>query len=84
MGSDVILILEDNDERIAAFESVVSRLEPGIDLRIWRDAHAFMAEAGSLLSRTVLVSLDHDLNRMPGAVRDPGDSLLPVQRRCHR
>lgn len=71
----MVLILEDNDERIAAFESVVARLEPGIDLRVWRDAHTFMAEAGYLLSRTVLISLDHDLNRMPGAVRDPGDGL---------
>ena len=67
MGSEMILILEDNDERIAAFESVVARLEPRTDLRVWRDAHTFMAEAGSFLPRSVLISLDHDVNRMPGS-----------------
>lgn len=84
MGSNMVLILEDNDERIAAFESVVERLEPRIDLRVWRDAHTFMAEAGSLLPRTVLISLDHDLNRMPGSHFEAVVSLLPVQLRRHR
>jgi ADP-ribosylglycohydrolase len=75
MLSEVILILEDNDERIAAFRAAVTQLEPEAELRIWREAHTFVAEAGSFLHRSVLISLDHDLNRMAGATRDPGDGL---------
>lgn len=67
MLSEMILILEDNDDRIAAFESSVARLEPRTDLRVWRDAQTFLAEAGAFLPRSVLISLDHDVNRMPGS-----------------
>jgi hypothetical protein len=40
MNPEVILLLEDNDERIAAFRAVVSQMEPGIELHQWSDAHA--------------------------------------------
>ncbi len=40
MKPEVILLLEDNDERIAAFRSVVCQMEPGIELHHWSDAHA--------------------------------------------
>jgi len=75
MHQDLILILEDNGERIAGFEAAVERLGAGLTLRLWRDAHAFIAEAGPILHRAVLISLDHDLNRPTGAHRDPGDGL---------
>lgn len=75
MRSEVILILEDNDERIAEFQAAVAQLEPAAELRLWREAHAFMVEAGPFLHRAALISLDHDLNRLPGATRDPGDGL---------
>ena len=75
MKPEVILLLEDNDERIAAFRAVVSQMEPGIELHQWSDAHAYIAESGQFHGRAVLISLDHDLVRMAGALRDPGDGL---------
>jgi ADP-ribosylglycohydrolase len=75
MQTETILILEDNAERIAGFETATALLEPPVTLRVWREAHAFMAEAGQLLPSALLISLDHDLNRLPGATCDPGDGL---------
>src|SRR5258706_13874396 len=39
-----ILILEDNDERIAAFRKTVAALGDGFELRLWRDAPSMIAE----------------------------------------
>jgi len=66
-----ILILEDNDERIAAFQKTVAALGEGFELKIWRDAPSMMAECERFFPTTVLISLDHDLNPMPGATVDP-------------
>ena len=39
-----ILILEDNDERIAAFERAVATLGDGFELKLWHDAPAWSRE----------------------------------------
>lgn len=70
-----ILILEDNDERIAAFQKAVAALENGFDLKIWRDAPSMIAECEAFFPTTALISLDHDLNPMPGATVDPGTGV---------
>lgn len=70
-----ILILEDNDERIAAFEKTVAGLGGGFELKIWRDAPSMIAECEAFFPTTALISLDHDLNPMPGATVDPGTGL---------
>ena len=70
-----ILILEDNDERIAAFQKAALALGDGFALKFWRDAPAMMAECEAFFLTTVLISLDHDLNPMPGATADPGTGL---------
>src|SRR5262245_4237798 len=70
-----ILILEDNDERISAFQRAVAVLGDGFDLKIWRDAPAMIAEAEAFFPTAVLISLDHDLNPMPGVTDDPGTGL---------
>lgn len=70
-----ILILEDNDERIAAFQKAVAVLGDGFELRIWRDAPSMIAECEAFFLTTVLISLDHDLNPMPGATVDPGTGV---------
>lgn len=75
MTADTLLILEDNPERIAAFERVVGALEPGREIRVWRDAPSFIAEAEAFFPRAALISLDHDLNPAPGATSDPGTGL---------
>jgi ADP-ribosylglycohydrolase len=70
-----ILILEDNDERIAAFQKTVAALGDGLDLKVWRDAPSMIAECEAFFPTSALISLDHDLNPMPGATVDPGTGL---------
>src|SRR6266487_414364 len=67
-----ILILEDNDERIAAFHRAVASLGSGLELKVWRDAPSMTTECEAFFPTAALISLDHDLNPMPGATVDPG------------
>jgi ADP-ribosylglycohydrolase len=70
-----ILILEDNDERIAGFRKTVASLGADYDLKFWRDAPSMIAECETFFPTAALISLDHDLNPMPGATVDPGTGL---------
>ena len=70
-----LLLLEDNDERIAAFESILRELGEEWQMRVWRDAPTMLAECEEFFDNTNLVSLDHDLNPQPGATYDPGTGL---------
>src|SRR6266404_5365435 len=70
-----ILILEDNDERIAAFRRAVATLGDGFGLKAWRDAPSMIAECEAFFPTAALISLDHDLNPMPGATVDPGTGV---------
>lgn len=72
----MILLLEDDRERLERFAAVLAAL--GQSFRSWRDAHAFIREAGPLLSSALLVSLDHDLEPEDGAP-DPGDGYQVAQ-----
>jgi ADP-ribosylglycohydrolase len=73
--NQTILILEDNDDRIAAFERTVASLGKGFELRLWRDAPSMIAEAEAFFPTAGLISLDHDLNPMPGVSTDPGTGV---------
>jgi hypothetical protein len=68
----VLLMLEDDAARLERFAAVLQAIDPTLPLRVWRDAHAMIREAGPLLSSAALISLDHDLEPEPGA-SDPGD-----------
>lgn len=70
-----ILILEDNDERIAAFEKMVASLGEGFELKVWRDAPSMCSECETYFPTAALISLDHDLNPLPGVTTDPGTGL---------
>jgi ADP-ribosylglycohydrolase len=70
-----ILILEDNDERIAGFKEAVAALGEGFELRIWRDAPSMISECLEYFPTAALICLDHDLNPQPGATADPGTGL---------
>src|SRR5512138_495960 len=70
-----ILILEDNDERIAAFEQAVAALGSGFELKVWRDAPSMIAECEPFFASAALFSLDHDLYPAPGATADPGTGV---------
>jgi ADP-ribosylglycohydrolase len=70
-----LLLLEDNAERIAAFEAILKELGDDWRLRVWRDAPTMLAECETFFEETHLISLDHDLNPQPGAAGDPGTGL---------
>lgn len=70
-----LLLLEDNEERIAAFESALRELGDDWQMRVWRDAQTMASECEDYFDTTYLVSLDHDLNPQPGVTRDPGTGL---------
>ncbi len=74
----MILMLEDNDERLERFTSVLHKLCPSIPFVYWKDAHSMMREAGPMLASTVLLSLDHDLEPEPNA-KDPGEGYMVVK-----
>lgn len=74
-----LLLLEDNSERIAAFEAAVRELGDDWRLRVWRDAHSMISECEEWFGDTYLISLDHDLNPQPGATCDPGTGLEVAQ-----
>jgi FixJ family two-component response regulator len=69
--SPIVLMLEDDEERLDRFEAVAAKL--GVELVSWADARAMIAEMGQFLSAAVLISLDHDL--MPIHDIEPGDGL---------
>jgi ADP-ribosylglycohydrolase len=74
-----ILILEDNEDRILAFTRALETLGEGIELKLWRDAPSMIAECQAFFPSAVLISLDHDLNRLPGATHEPGTGLEVAQ-----
>jgi ADP-ribosylglycohydrolase len=70
-----ILVLEDNEERIADFNKSVQDLGDGYEIKLWRDAHSMCKECEPFFPSAVLVSLDHDLNSALGVSGDPGCGL---------
>jgi ADP-ribosylglycohydrolase len=75
MNRSVIMLLEDNEDRLRGFESAVARLGSPYRLRPWRDAHRLIRECHEVLAETALISLDHDLNKEHPNSPDPGDGL---------
>jgi hypothetical protein len=71
-------MLEDDADRLARFAAVLRDLDPDVPLRVWRDAHAMIREAGPLLPAAALLSLDHDLEPEAGGP-DPGDGYMVAQ-----
>lgn len=71
VSAHVILMLEDDEERLFRFEAVAAKL--GVELISWADARAMIAEMGQFLHAAALISLDHDL--MPIHDIEPGDGL---------
>lgn len=73
-----ILILEDDENRISAFQKAVPELGD-FNLKIWRDAPSMIAECEQFFPNAALFCLDHDLNPQPGATTDPGTGLDVAQ-----
>jgi hypothetical protein len=70
----MLLMLEDNAERVRRFTEALRAVDPALHLLVWRDARAMIHEAGPHLAAARLISLDHDLEAPAGAP-DPGDGL---------
>ncbi len=70
-----ILILEDDEDRITAFQRTVREIGPNFDLVIWRTAPEMLAECAAYFANTALISLDHDLNAPSRYIGDPGDGM---------
>jgi hypothetical protein len=68
----MLLMLEDDADRVERFTRtfrIVSQVTP---LRIWRDAWTMIREMEPLLADTQVISLDHDLEPEEGSTGDPG------------
>ena len=76
----MLLILDDNLNRLANFEGIVDEVDEWV-MRSWVDAPSMIAELDQHLGKTMLISLDHDLYRQseddpdPGSGRDVAESL---------
>ncbi|MDB5308543.1 MAG: hypothetical protein JWO38_2745 [Gemmataceae bacterium] len=68
-------MLEDNAERVERFTATLRRLDPSLNLTVWRSARRMLGELGELLSSARLLSLDHDLEPDVTDPTDPGDGL---------
>ena len=68
-----ILMLEDNRDRISAFQDVLTELND-CELLVWRSAHESIEHFPEHLASASLISLDHDLVQDEGEP-DPGDGL---------
>lgn len=71
----MILILEDNADRLAAFRHAVSKLAGEGDPRIAIAVSDFIDAVTTHGDQIRLISLDHDLYAPAGSRVDPGDGL---------
>ena len=70
----IILILEDDEERVRGFERAVASLGQDFGVRVWRDAPTMIGASRACLSQACLISLDHDLQAR-GGEPGPGTGL---------
>ena len=68
----MILILEDNEDRVFQFRAAAAVVAPDLPVRVWRSAREMIADLVDGLEHASIISLDHDLNPPPGDADDPG------------
>jgi hypothetical protein len=71
----MLLMLEDDGERIERFSAVLKVIAPAMPLVVWRSAKQMVREVAPFLSTARLISLDHDLEPLAGDEEDPGDGI---------
>jgi hypothetical protein len=68
----MLLMLEDNADRVHRFTATLQHIAPELPLRIWRNAWTMIREIEPHLPSARLISLDHDLDPEDGDPADPG------------
>jgi hypothetical protein len=71
----MLLMLEDDGERIERFTETLKAIDPTLPLVIWRSAKKMIRGLETFLPSARLISLDHDLEPQPGDDEDPGDGI---------
>jgi hypothetical protein len=71
----VLLMLEDDHDRIERFTKSLRAIDPTVRLVIWRSAKKMVREVEPFLPSARLISLDHDLEPQEGELEDPGDGI---------
>ena len=85
----MLLMLEDNADRIERFTATLRSIDPELPLRVWRNAWTMIRELNVFLPAARLISLDHDLEPEDGGptgpdqlprllLRKPGSGGVPV------
>lgn len=70
----MLLMLEDDRDRIDRFTATLGAVAPGMPLMVWRSAAKMIREIEPFLPAARLISLDHDLEPVE-AEDDPGDGI---------
>jgi hypothetical protein len=71
----MLLMLEDDTDRIERFTACMRAIDPSLRLVIWRSARKMVSEVEPFLPSARLISLDHDLEPQEGDLEDPGDGI---------
>jgi hypothetical protein len=71
----MLLLLEDDRERIGRFQATLLTVAPSLPLKVWRSARQMIREVEPFLPAARLISLDHDLEPAEGDEEDPGDGI---------
>jgi len=72
-SENLLLLLEDDAERVARFRPTAERL--GLTIRLWRSAFVMLNELPHVLPEASIIALDHDLISEPGEP-DLGDGVM--------
>jgi hypothetical protein len=72
----LLLILDDDRNRLRGFDEIVPRLGSEWTIRAWRNAPSMLAEIDALLPGAQLISLDHDLYKDAPSDPDPGSGRV--------
>src|SRR4051794_39093579 len=74
----MLLMLEDNADRVERFTNALRAIDPSAPLLVWRDAKTMIREVGQHLPAAQVISLDHDLEPLEDGT-DAGDGLEVVK-----
>lgn len=73
----MILMLEDDHERLERFASVLQSIDLNLECMVWNNAYTMIRDAQDKLQTAFLISLEHDLVPEEGKEdQDPGDGYM--------